>query len=280
MNLTNQEIENLNFKIPKYLPFSIYNNKNGTFSDIFNSNDYSTSTNKLSLLEKEKEINNQLKTRYELQLEINNKNQKKIKDLESLLHNEKLNCQNLNQDLNNIILSEKEKNNILEQKFFLMKEEYTKIKLQLDKISTNYEIKYQDLYLNINKLTLENETLIEEINLLKFSLESEKKCSENNLKSIKNILTQNFEKEFITNYESIIKEKENEKKKMISEWDLKLESMKQDLKNSNIKYDLVNYDLSKIKKELHDTKLSYDNEIIFIQNKITNEEVILYNIIF
>jgi hypothetical protein len=241
------------------------------FNNSQNFQNFNQDQDHTELLLKEKQLTNEYKTRYESQLQLSTTLEKKLKELEVILTNEKSSLSTIKSSHTKELHIEREKNLQYEEIILKQKEDFMSKELEWKKLLSDTEKDISKLIQEKHEITIDNDILKEEKKLLSESYEEK-------LKSLQEM----FEKKNFTlqsGYDSIKIENESlrrnffEEKKILSkEFDRKLK-IQQDL---NLTLKSTNDELEKeiliIKREFHEYKMNKEFEIKERESRIAEEE--------
>lgn len=253
----------INFKIPKYYPYNAYS---------FHQEELDPQLLNCSFLEREKEINKELKTRYELQLKLNSELSDRLKDSENVVNYLKQDCENIKKKLNEDILIEKEKTIQLEQQYFLLKEEILNKEIKWRNITSNLNFQIEDLKLNSHSDSLECKKLEMEIQRLNSQLNSLMILNDEKISNIKEYYLKLQEKEKKEN-EMNLKEAENIYKNNLDNWTTKYHNIILENKNLKLSKEKLYNDNLAFENRIKELNMIHDSEINNLEIKIKKSEV-------
>jgi hypothetical protein len=223
------------------------------------------------LLLKEKQLTNEYKTRYESQLQQTTTLEKKLKELEVILTNEKSSLSTIKSSHTKELQIEREKNLQYEEIILKQKEDFMSKELEWKKLLSDTEKDISKLIQEKHEITIDNDILKEEKKLLSESYE-EKLKSLQEMYEKKNFTLQSGYDSIKIENESLRRNFFEEKKILSKEFDRKLK-IQQDL---NLTLKSTNDQLEKeifiIKREFHEYKMNKEFEIKERESRFAEEE--------
>jgi hypothetical protein len=228
--------------------------------------------NSMKFLEKEKEITEELKARYDVQIISNSKLEKRIKELEIMLNNERSKVDEIRNQTAKELQNEKDMR-------FRYEEQVLKLKEDLMKKEIDYNKNLQELEIKISNIFQENANYINDNKLLKDlnerlrgTYEEKYKGLEENYNKNANFLNDNIDILRSEN-EKIRKEFQDDLKNMQKEWERKLKGIEESYKNMKFQKDELEKELTNSKKDFLDFKIDKEMEYKDRETKLLEEEV-------
>jgi len=228
--------------------------------------------NSMKFLEKEKEITEELKARYDVQIISNSKLEKRIKELEIMLNNERSKVDEIRNQTTKELQNEKDMR-------FRYEEQVLKLKEDLMKKEIDYNKNLQELEIKISNIFQENANYINDNKLLKDmnerirgTYEEKYKGLEENYNKNSNFLNDNIDNLRSEN-EKIRKEFQDDLKNMQRDWERKLKGIEESYKNMKFQKDELEKELTNSKKDFLDFKIDKEMEYKDRETKLLEEEV-------
>ncbi len=228
--------------------------------------------NSMKFLEKEKEITEELKARYDVQIISNSKLEKRIKELEIMLNNERSKVDEIRNQTAKELQNEKDMR-------FRYEEQVLKLKEDLMKKEIDYNKNLQELEIKISNIFQENANYINDNKLLKDmnerirgTYEEKYKGLEENYNKNANFLNDNIDNLRSEN-EKIRKEFQDDLKNMQRDWERKLKGIEESYKNMKFQKDELEKELTNSKKDFLDFKIDKEMEYKDRETKLLEEEV-------
>ncbi len=228
--------------------------------------------NSMKFLEKEKEITEELKARYDVQIISNSKLEKRIKELEIMLNNERSKVDEIRNQTTKELQNEKDMR-------FRYEEQVLKLKEDLMKKEIDYNKNLQELEIKISNIFQENANYINDNKLLKDmnerirgTYEEKYKGLEENYNKNANFLNDNIDNLRSEN-EKIRKEFQDDLKNMQRDWERKLKGIEESYKNMKFQKDELEKELTNSKKDFLDFKIDKEMEYKDRETKLLEEEV-------
>ena len=136
--------------------------------------------NSIKFLEKEKEITEELKARYDVQIISNSKLEKRIKELEIMLNNERSKVDDIRNQTNKELQNEKDLRFRYEEQVLKLKEDSMKKEIEYNKNLQELEIKISNIFQENSNFHNENKLLRDQNDRLRGTYEEKYKGLEEN----------------------------------------------------------------------------------------------------
>ena len=211
----------------------------------------------IKFLEKEKEICEEFRARYDVQLIISSKLEKRIKELETLITIERNKVWEIREECE----KEKEKEKALrlnyEEQIKSLKENLMKTSVELDSAVNTSEIKYSKYEREISILEKKNKDLSE-------SLKRSNEIHEDKLDMIREEYEDNYTRLQATlestrvENQKIKKEYQDQIKKNFSDFNTKLKELEETNRNAKIQKDELEKSNNELKKRMLDMQIEYE----------------------
>ena len=229
--------------------------------------------NSIKFLEKEKEISEELKARYDVQIISNSKLEKRIKELEIMLNNERSKLDDVRNHTAKELQNEKDLRFRYEEQVLKLKEDLMKREIEYNKNLQELEIKISNIFQENSNFHNENKLLRDQNERLKGTYEGKYRGLEENNNKNSNFLNETIESLRSEN-EKIRKDSQDDLKNMHREWDRKFKGLEESYKNMKFQKDELEKEVSNCKKDFLDFKIDKEMEYKERETKLIEEEVI------
>jgi hypothetical protein len=228
-------------------------------------------TSPVKFLEREKELVEEFKARYDVQLIVNAKLEKRIKELETLLTLERNKVEDAKEKFERELEEERNLRIKYEEQILVLKEEFMKLSIEKNKQQIDSDLKLSSINNELSSLNNENKLLRESVDRIQ-QTEEEKLISfkedyENKIEDLNSII-ENLQYE----NEKIKREMRDELKNSENLFEKKyktLEESYRSVKLSKEESDRINLQL---KREILDVKINAENKINEKEKKLIEEE--------
>lgn len=225
----------------------------------------------LKILEKEKEISEEFKARYDVQIISNSKLEKRNRELEKLLELERAKVIEAKEKFDKELKNEKEQRIKAEEQILALKEMISKMNVDKLRIENEHSVKILSMTTEISNLTNVNKNLQENSERLI-------QAHEEKVTLLKSEYDRNYEhlntnaENLKSEYEKLKREFTEDHRNSLREYERKLKHLGDSLKKANSTVSDLERELASARKEALDSKLS--SEIILQErlNKRTIEE--------
>lgn len=228
--------------------------------------------NSMKFLEKEKEITEELKARYDVQIISNSKLEKRIKELEIMLNNERSKVDEIRNQTAKELQNEKDLRFRYEEQVLKLKEELMKKEIEFNKNLQELEIKISNIFQENANFINDNKLLKDLNERIKGSYEEKYKGLEENYNKNSNYLNETIDNLRSEN-EKIRKEFQDDLKNMQRDWERKLKGLEESYKNMKFQKDELEKELTNSKKDFLDFKIDKEMEYKDRETKLLEEEV-------
>ena len=228
--------------------------------------------NSIKFLEKEKEITEELKARYDVQIISNSKLEKRIKELEIMLNNERSKVDDIRNQTNKELQNEKDLRFRYEEQVLKLKEDSMKKEIEYNKNLQELEIKISNIFQENSNFHNENKLLRDQNDRLRGTYEEKYKGLEENYIKNSNFLNETIDSMRSEN-EKIRKEFQDDLKNLHKDWERKFKGLDENYKNMKFHKDELEKEVSNYKKEFLDFKIDKEMEYKERETKLIEEEV-------
>lgn len=224
------------------------------------------------MVEKEKEMTNEYKARYDSQL-LNNANlEKKTKELEMLLNNEKTRNDDLKIQITKELQNEKDKILKYEEEILKSKEEFLKKEMEWRRLLSESEGDVSKLLQEKNEYLIEINLLKEQLTRQKDSYDEKYRLLEEHAEENSNHLNFNYS-ELKNENERIRKEYDDLIRSNNKDWERKFKNLEEQVRILKVLKEETEKENSNLKKELTEFKLNKEIECGERESRIIEEEV-------
>ena len=229
--------------------------------------------NSMKFLEKEKEISEELKARYDVQIISNSKLERRIKELEIMLNNERTKVDEIRSHTAKELQNEKDLRFRYEEQVLKLKEDLMKKEIEYNKNLQELEIKISNIFQENTNFHNDNKLLKDQNERLKSTYEEKYRALEENSNKNANFLNETIEN-LRSDNEKIRKEFQDDLKNLYRDWERKFKGLEENYKNMKFQKDELEKEVSNCRKDFLDFKIDKEMEYKERETKLLEEEVI------
>lgn len=228
----------------------------------------------VKFLEKEKEFTEELKARYDVQVISNSKLEKRIKELEIMLNNERTKVEEIRSQSSKDIQIEKDMRLKYEDQVLKLKEDLMKKEIESNKALQEVEIKLSNIFQENANFQNENKLVRDQLERIKGAYEEKYKGLEENSNKNSSYLEETIDTLRIEN-EKIRKDFQDELKVILRDWERKFKAHEENFKALKMQKDDLERENSNLKKEFIDFKIDKEMEYKQRESRMIEEEVLI-----